>query len=76
MLVFVVVGGQEDDRNLGGLLALLDHVRKLDAGDAGHPDVQNEQCELICEQRQQRLVRRVPLSRGGRLGYPELFRAQ
>ena len=61
VLVFVVVGGQEDNRNQCGLLALLDHASEFDAGHARHTDVQDEKCELIHEQGKKSLV--------GRLGF-------
>ena len=56
VLVFVVVGGEEDDRHAGGLLALLDHLGQLEAGHAGHADVQDEQGEFLGDEREQRLV--------------------
>ena len=56
VLVLVVVGGEEDDRHAGGLLALLDHLRQLEAGHAGHADVQDEQGEFLADEREQRLV--------------------
>ena len=43
VLVLVVVGGEEDDRDARGLLALLDHLRQLEAGHARHPDVEHQQ---------------------------------
>ena len=38
------------------LLALLDHLRQLEAGHAGHADVEDEQGELLGDEREQRLV--------------------
>ena len=56
VLVFAVVGGQEDDRDAGGLLALLDHLGQFEAAHAGHVDIEHEQGEFLGDQRKQRLV--------------------
>ncbi len=57
VLVLVVVGGQEDDRYPGGLLPRLDRLRQLEAGHAGHADVEDQKGELLDHQREQCLVR-------------------
>ena len=56
MLVFIVVGGEEDDRNPGGFLPLLDRLGQLEAGHAGHPDVQDEEGKFVIDEREQGLV--------------------
>ncbi len=56
MLVFVVVGGQEDDRHPGGLLPLLDHLGQFEPIHAGQPDIQDEESEFFHDERVQRLI--------------------
>jgi hypothetical protein len=57
VLVFAEVGGQEDDRDRGGLLPLLDHLGQLEAVHIRHLDVEHQQREFLGDEREQRLVR-------------------
>ena len=53
------VRGEEEYRDVLGSLARLDEPGQLDAGHAGHADVEDDRREVVSEQRQQRLVRRM-----------------
>ena len=68
MLIFIVIGCEKDDRDLGCFFALPDHLRQLEAGGAGHPDIQNKDSEFIGKKRKQCLFRRFrpdqPIARG------------
>ena len=80
VLVFVVVGREEDDRHARGFPPLFDDLRQLEAGHAGHADVEDEQREFLGDQREQRLVGGFradePITRVGQHGFEhgEVFR--
>jgi hypothetical protein len=59
VLVFVVVGREENDRNARRLLATLDGLGQLESGHSRHADVEDQQREFLGHQRQQRLVGRL-----------------
>ena len=57
--VLVAAGrGQEDDRDVGAAVALLDHGRRLEAVDAGHLHVEDDHCEVPGQQMAQGLLPR------------------
>ena len=49
-------GGQEDDRRQSRALARVQQARGLEAVDAGHAHVQQDQCEVVLERRAQRFL--------------------
>ena len=53
----VVVGsGQEDDRHIARARPALDQLRGLNPVEVGHPDVEQDQRDVVLEQQPQRLV--------------------
>src|SRR5262249_47030262 len=55
LLIVIVIGGQKDDRHVGGLLARFDHLGEFKSCDSRHADVENEESKFVGEQRKQRL---------------------
>src|SRR5262245_11447589 len=58
MLIITVVGGQKDDRHIGGLLSRLDRLSQFESCHSRHADVENEKSKFISKQRMQRLFGR------------------
>lgn len=58
--VFVIpqISGQENDRQMLVLFALLDQLRQLETVDPRHADIEHDDREIVVEQCQQRLVAR------------------
>ena len=56
MLVFVVKSSEEDDWHPSSFFSLLYNLSQLEAGHARHPDVQDEECEFLDDEREQCLV--------------------
>ena len=58
-LHLVGIGGEEDDRRVGGARALADQRRGLEAIHAGHVDVQQDHGGVVVKQELQRLPTRA-----------------